>query len=443
MRIAHRPVLVAVLAVLALGGLRSPAPGAGAGEIVSVARRDFAAARLGRKDLDLLMEKNGRVYLVVSPGEMAALAALRVPFAVETAKIDRSVSEGLSAAGGINGAYHSTLELETDLRILERDHPGLATVVELGESLEKRKILALKISDNAAASEGEPAVLFAGCHHAREWISVEVPFLLGKYLLEHYASNAEIRGLVDASEIWIVPIVNPDGLEYSIHVYRYWRKNRRANADGTFGVDINRNYGAAWGYDNEGSSGYPGSDVYRGTGPFSEPETAALRTLFLGANNDFRAMISYHSYGQDILYPWGYTTDPAPTDASLAAIGGTMAGLIAAVRGSDYTSGQASRALYLTNGDTVDWTYSVAGAPSFTIELPPVDIDHGGFFNDEAAIAAVFEENLPAMLYLARYAVDHPLAPLRRLPVRRDRDGGSPARPGRPIIARPAPGPVR
>ncbi|MBP1660165.1 MAG: hypothetical protein H6P95_1357, partial [Candidatus Aminicenantes bacterium] len=68
---------------------------------------------------------------------------------------------------------------------------------------------------------------------------------------------------------------------------------------------------------------------------------------------------------------------------------------------------------------------------------------HGGFFNDEAAIAAVFEENLPAMLYLARYAVDHPLAPLRRLPVRRDRDGGSPARPGRPIIARPAPGPVR
>ena len=431
--------------VLGLAGLAALAPPAAgqADQIISVAERDFAAAGLGRKGLDLLMRKDGRVHIVASPGEIAALAALGVGYDFETSRLLRTSSEGLSAAGGINGAYHSTMELETDLRILERDHPGLARVLEIGETLEKRKILALKISDNAAANENEPAVLLTGCHHAREWISVEVPFLFGKYLLDNYGLDAQVRALVDASEIWIVPIVNPDGLEYSIHVYRYWRKNRRANADGTFGVDINRNYGAAWGYDNEGSSGYPGSDVYRGTGPFSEPETAALRTLFLGANNDFRAMISYHSYGQDILYPWGYTTDPAPTDASLAAIGGTMAGLIAAVRGSDYTSGQASRALYLTNGDTVDWTYSVAGAPSFTIELPPVDIDHGGFFNDEAAIAAVFEENLPAMLYLARYAVDHPLAPLRRLPVRRDRDGGSPARPGRPIIARPAPGPVR
>jgi carboxypeptidase T len=326
--------------------------------------------------------------------------------------------------------------METDLRILERDHPGLASVREIGETLEKRKILALKISDNAPADEGEPAVLFAGCHHAREWISVEVPFLFGKYLLENYASNAEVRALIDASEIWIVPIVNPDGLEYSIHAYRYWRKNRRANADGTFGVDINRNYGYAWGFDNEGSSGYPGSDIYRGTGPFSEPETAAVRSLLLSASGDFRAVISYHSYGQDILYPWGYTTEPAPTDASLSAVAGTIAGLIAATRGTAYTPGQASTGLYLTNGDTIDWTYSIAGAPSYTIELPPVDIDHGGFFNDEAAIAAVFEENLPAMLYLTRYAVDHPLAPRRRLPVRRDRDDTSPVRPGKPV-ARP------
>jgi hypothetical protein len=130
-----RPLLIAVLAALALLGLRGPASGGGAGEIVSVARRDFTAARLGRKGLDLLMERNGRVFLVVSPGEMAALNALRVSFDVETAKIDRSVSAGLSASGGINGAYHSTLELETDLRLLERDHPGLASVREIGETL--------------------------------------------------------------------------------------------------------------------------------------------------------------------------------------------------------------------------------------------------------------------------------------------------------------------
>ncbi len=410
---------VLALAATVLLGLAGAGWASEDGQVVSVATRDFAAARLGRKGFDLLMEKNGRIYLVASPGEIAALAALRVSYVIETPRFLQEAGQGLRADGGINGAFHSTLELETDLRTLERDHPGLASLHEIGETLEKRKIYALKISDNAASDEHEPAVLFAGCHHAREWISVEVPFLFGKYLLENYDRKQDVRDLVDASEIWIVPIANPDGLEYSIHVYRYWRKNRRANADGTYGVDINRNYGTAWGFDNIGSSGQPGSDVYRGTAPFSEPETAAIRALFLG--HDFRAMISFHSFAQDILFPWGYTTDAAPTDAELGAVAGTMSGLIAGVRGTVYPYGQGSRLLYLTNGDTVDWTYSVAGAPSYTIELPPADIDHGGFFNDEAAIGAIFEENLPAMLYLTRYAIDHPL-PLRpRVPVKRER----------------------
>ncbi|MGB8957735.1 MAG: M14 family metallopeptidase [Candidatus Aminicenantales bacterium] len=428
------------LAAAAVIGLAGAGRAAEDGQVVSVAKKDFAAARLGRKGLDLLMEKNGRVYLVASPGEIAALSALHVAWTVETPRLLQAAGPGLSAAGGINGAYHSTLELETDLRILERDHPGLASVQEIGETLEKRKIYALKISDNVSSDEHEPAVLFAGCHHAREWISVEVPFFFGKYLLDNYDLSQEVRDLVDASEIWIVPIANPDGLEYSINVYRYWRKNRRANADGTYGVDINRNYGYAWGFDEIGSSGQPGSDVYRGTARFSEPETAAIRSLFLG--HDFRAMISFHSYGQDILFPWGYTTEAAPTAAALGAVAGTMAGLIAGVRGTVYTYGEGSRLLYLTNGDTNDWTYSIAGAPSFTIELSPVDIDLGGFFNDEAAIGAVFEDNLPAMLYLTRYAIDHPLSLRPRVPVRRDR-GDPPAAKNPKLAVRPPSAPLR
>src|SRR5512141_814265 len=250
---------VLALVVLVLTGFAGAARAAEDGQVVSVAKRDFAAARLGPRGLDLLMEKNGRVYLVATPGEIAALAAHRVACVLESPRLLQAAGQALSAGGGINGAYHSTLELETDLRILERDHPGLASVREIGETLEKRKIYALKISDNASADEHEPAALFVGCHHAREWISVEVPFLFGRFLLENYDLSQEVRDLVDASEIWIVPIANPDGLEYSIHVYRYWRKNRRANVDGTFGVDINRNYGYAWGFDNVGSSGQPGS----------------------------------------------------------------------------------------------------------------------------------------------------------------------------------------
>jgi hypothetical protein len=434
-KLAAFGLAAAAVVLLACGGRAAED-----GQIVSVAARDFASAHLSRKGLDLLMEKNGRIYLVASPGQIAALAALHVAYDIETPRFVQAAGQGLSADGGVNGAYHSTLELETDLRTLERDHPGLASLAEIGETLEKRKIYALKISDNAAVDEGEPAVLFAGCHHAREWISVEVPFLFGKYLLENYALSQEVRDLVDASEIWIVPIANPDGLEYSINVYRYWRKNRRANADGTYGVDINRNYGYAWGFDDLGSSRQQGSDVYRGTGPFSEPETAAIRGLFLA--HDFRAMISFHSFAQDILGPWGYTTDAAPTDAELEAVAGTMAGLIAAVRGTVYLYGQGSRLLYLTNGDAVDWTYSLAGAPSYTIELSPVDIDHGGFFNDEAAIGAIFEETLPAMLYLTRYGIDHPLPVRPRRLVRREQPGPPPARKPK-LAAVPSSAPVR
>jgi carboxypeptidase T len=426
-------IVVALAAVIGRPSVPPPQARGEAGDVISVAMRDFETAGLARRGLDRLMQKDGRVFLVASPGERAALAALRIDYAFEADRLLKSTWESQSASGGINGAYHSTLEMETDLRILERDHPGLASVQEIGESLEKRKLLALKISDNVSDDEDEPAVLFVGCHHAREWISVEVPFEFGRYLLEHYDSDPQVRDLVDASEIWILPIANPDGLEYSIHVYRYWRKNRRANTDGTFGVDINRNYGFAWGYDNEGSSGYPGSDVYRGTAPFSEPETAAIRLLFLG--HDFRALVSFHSYGQNLLFPWGYTLEPSPADAELGDIAAVMANRIAGVQGSSYSYGQASRLLYLTNGDTADWANSVRGAPAFTVELPPVDIDHGGFFNDEAAIEAIFRENLPAMLYLAGYAVDHPLAGGPRilpLPERAARSG--------PLLVRP---PVR
>jgi murein tripeptide amidase MpaA len=432
---------VAALSVL-IGLAAAAAPAAGQpGEVVSVSARDFAAARLGGRGLDVLMRKDGRVFIVASPGELAALSALGLGPELETARLQRTSTEALSADGGVNGAFHTALELETDLRILERDHPGLAVVLQIGTSLEGRPILALKISDNAAANEGEPGLLVLGCHHAREWISVEVPYLFGRRLLERYDLDPEVRALVDGSEIWIVPLVNPDGLEYSLHVYRYWRKNRRANADGTFGVDINRNYSFAWGYDNSGSSGYPGSEIYRGAAAFSEPETAAVRDLFAAAGSDFRAMVSFHSYGQYILYPWGYTGSPAPDGAALGALAGTMAGLMAAVGGTVYTAGQASQALYVTNGDTADWAYSLRGAPSFTVELPPVDIDRGGFFNDEAAIAGVFAENLPALLHLARYAIDHPLParpPVRPEP-RRDRAAKTPDAKAK-TPARPVPG---
>jgi hypothetical protein len=264
------------------------------GEIISIPKREFAVRKLARSGLDLLIDNGDRIFAVVSREEMAGLAAKGVPFAYETYGFPPFVAAAGAAEGGINGAYHSYLELEEDLWRLQSEHPDLVRVVEIGQSLEGREIHALKISDNPSLDEEEEsAVLILGCHHAREWISVEVPYLFAEFLLESYGADPRVRNLVDTSEIWIVPLVNPDGLEYSIHVYRYWRKNRRANPDGSYGVDINRNYGYQWGYDDIGSSPIPSSGVYRGPAPFSEPETESVRRLFLQCRP--RALISFHS----------------------------------------------------------------------------------------------------------------------------------------------------
>jgi carboxypeptidase T len=390
-------------------------PGDERRDIVSIERtpstlQKLAGLELAGLQLDRLFEWQGRVYILIHSEDLASLASVDIPYLLETQNFPALQPNFSRLHGGINGDYHSYQELEADLEALQSAYPAMAKLFTIGTSLENRKITALKISDNPAQEEDEAEVLFLGCHHAREWISVEVPFLLGKHLVENYAADPEIRRLVDQSEIWIVPLVNPDGLEYTLHFYRYWRKNRRLNPDGSYGVDINRNYGYMWGYDNLGSNPEPGSDIYRGAAPFSEPETQAVRNLFLEKN--FRAMISYHSYSQVLLYPWGYTTAPTDQDLLLNGLAAAMSSLMQPVNGRFYEYGPAAGSLYLTNGDTTDWTFAVAGIPSYTIELPPVDQLGGGFFNAERDILPIFRENLTAALFLIDWAVkNHKISP--------------------------------
>ena len=374
-------------------------------DIVSVDRTPEIMKKLQANGFDILMVKGGKIYVVCTIKELLRLQEEGIPFTVETANFYPFREKELAVKGGINGDYHSYSELEGELMALESTYPQLAKVFDIGDSLENRNIYALKISDNVSVDELEAEVFFCGNHHAREWITVEVPFLLGKYLVENYERSPQIKKLVDTSEIWIVPLVNPDGLEYSIHVYRYWRKNRRNNGDGSYGVDLNRNYGYQWGCDNRGSSPDPSSGVYRGPVPFSEPESQAIRNLFL--QKDFQAMVTYHNYSQVILYPWGYTTVPADKVALMRGIAAQMSQLIQNIQGNVYEYGQSGADLYLTNGDTTDWTFGIFGIPSYTIELPPVDVPHGGFFNAEEDIITIFEENLPAALYLIEWAIQN------------------------------------
>ena len=389
--------------------------------IVWVEKSPENVAKLRTMSLDILMDWQGKIYIVASPDDIRKLKDAEILFSdddIESDNNNKNVSDdksisdnrlykgqkSISIQTSINGTFHSYREVEAEIYALEQAYPNLVQVQIIGNSLEMRNIYALKISDNVQANEeGEAEVLITGCHHAREWISVEVPLYVAKHLVENYATNSHIRDLVDRSEVWIVPLLNPDGLEYTIYFYRYWRKNMRDNENRTYGVDPNRNYDYMWGNDNEGSSPVSSSYVYRGPGPFSEPETQAIRDLF--AERDFQVFISYHNYSQVIIYPWGYTNEPSEIDALLEEMAGEMAARMERVNGRVYGYGQAGNQLYLTNGGATDWALGVHGIPAFTIELPPVDQQLGGFYNPEEDIPSIISENIPAMLYVIEWAI--------------------------------------
>jgi len=311
--------------------------------------------------------------------------------------------------------YHDYNDIELGLRSLER---GIAKVESIGTSTQNREIWAIKISDAPEVDDAnEPDILFVGLHHAREWISAEVPFYLAANLVQKYESDPYVKSIVDNSEIWIVPVINPDGLVETHTGYRFWRKNMRDNGflKGT-GVDLNRNYGcSSWGKDIQPDTEQDGSPstfdgTYWGPSAFSEPETQAIRDLVLSTNNQFKAVLSYHSYSQYILYPWGYKDEEAELKNTLKALADEMRDEIHSVHGKHYTSIQGADFLYKASGELCDWVYEVKGIPAFTIELPPGGDSKwweilAGFDLPESQILPTCQENWPAALHLARWTV--------------------------------------
>src|SRR5690606_33568204 len=156
------------------------------------------------------------------------------------------------------------------------------------------------------AGSGTP-ILVNGTLHAREWIAAMVSTCVADRLVRDYDRDPQIRAFVDRTNLWVVPVVNPDGYQYSWSTNRYWRKNRRAS----HGVDLNRNFSVAWG--GSGSSSNKAAQDYRGEHEFSEPESIAIRDL---AKRERIALhIDFHSYGQMLLYPWDYTGKPTKDHA--------------------------------------------------------------------------------------------------------------------------------
>lgn len=312
----------------------------------------------------------------------------------ERAHIQQSNEGGIIAGDEWFADYKSYDQVSQQINTLVSTYPTLASRFSAGTSLEGRDIFGIKIT--APGGSGKAGVLYNGCQHAREWIAVMVPMYIADRLLREYDTNSEIRDLLDRCEFFIIPISNPDGYVYSWTRDRMWRKNRRNNGGGSYGVDLNRNWSVGWG--GEGSSGNRDSEVYRGTSPFSEPESSAIRDFVL-ARPHIAAHIDFHNYSQLILWPWGYTGSPPPDRNTFDRMGNDMKSLIRAVHNKGYTQGQTYWTIYPASGVFPDWTYGETGAYGFTIELR--DTGSYGFLLPANQILPNAEELWPAALYFA------------------------------------------
>ncbi|MDD4856810.1 MAG: M14 family zinc carboxypeptidase [Candidatus Krumholzibacteria bacterium] len=402
-----RRYIMAVLAALSLIGSPVAQSHSRPQPATSVVRvkltKEVSQRALLERGVDIMhIYPDGRADLAVNDEQLDWITS-KGPLVAVLERIDLAAPAALDANLGL---YYTYAEMTAAFDSLADAYPSLTLLDTLGTSYEGRSIVAIKISDNAASDESEPEVLMMGCHHARELMSVEVPVRFAKYLLDNYGIDDRATALVDGREIWIVPMINVDG-----HVYvennhsgssvNWWRKNRRPNSDGSFGIDLNRNYGYNWGYDDIGSSPEPSSVIYRGTMAFSELETAAVRDFC--AAHEFAVSLSYHSYGELILYPWGYAALNTPDDDIFSALGDSMA------QGNDYLAGNAaSGAIYITNGDSDDWLYGdreTKGAVyGFTVEVN--SWDEGGFSPAESLIMPTFDKLLGLNLTLIDLADD-------------------------------------
>lgn len=358
---------------------------------------------------------------VIMSGEQAAELA---EGGTELEPKQPSAQRRLLQAEGVFRPYSGEGGLLDELMAQAAAHPDIAELRVIGQTHLGQDIAAVRVTENVEkAKDGKrPTTVYVGAQHAREWITPEMVRRLLDLVLDSYGSDPRITELVDTTELWFVPVANPDGYDFSFtEDQRLWRKNLRDNnGDGVItvgdGVDLNRNFPTRWGYDNEGSSPNPSSETYRGPAPASEPETQALDGLFADLTPEF--LVNYHSAAELLLYGIGWqVATPSPDDVIYEAMAGDDAN--PAVPGYDP---DISAELYTTNGDTDTHMQEAYGTLGFTPEMATCeaasdsvpddqwlaeDCESGFHFpDDESLIQAEFEKNIPFALAVAESALD-------------------------------------
>jgi len=332
------------------------------------------------------------------------------PFSIEQINSDikssrRSINGYITPENfslGSMGGYHTYDELLDELDEMKTLFPNLISEkqpIGTTNTIQGRPVYWVRISNDPEVDQEKPSVLYTALTHAREPASMYQMW----YLLENYDTDPEIQYLIDNLELFFIPCVNPDGYIYNQTTNPngggMWRKNRRVNGGGTYGVDLNRNFGYQWGYDNTGSSPNSSSDTYRGTAPFSEPETQLVkqfceeRELSLALNN--------HTYSDLLIYPWGYANLLTPD--SLIFI--EYAKLLTSE--NNYTYGTCYQTLsYYANGVSDDWFYGEQTTKNKIFAFTPeAGSPSDGFWPAVNRIEEICAGHTGMNLYLARFAL--------------------------------------
>lgn len=371
--------------------------------------------RLGNLAGDLYIcsrgaDENGTYLLLVTDAEQLARIRDR---GLETAVTWADLDEKFELLTGVDprdpgrfqdfGYYHTYWEMRDSVAVFAASHPEICSLFSIGKTSQGRDILCLKISDNAAVEEDEPACYFSGATHGNEPMGTSIVIAFAQDILSGYGTDPVSTWLVDNREIYVVPILNPDCSVFcsdSAGANIYWRKNRRVVQPPHVGVDPSRNHAYKWGYDDVGSSPNPGNHAYRGPFPWSDAEAAAARDL--AAAHRFRTEQDFHCFGGYNAYPWGYTYASPPEQALLQE----MVDTFQMYNGyHDTLTGQASHILYLCNGIQLDWGLSDTAGKfvtyAFTIEA---DSWFWACWNDSVRHQQECDWNVPTLYYLARVA---------------------------------------
>lgn len=296
-------------------------------------------------------------------------------------------------------SYKETIEF---LEEASRDYPDLIKVQSIGETWEGRPIMLATISLDVKNADNKPALLYTGTIHAREWIGIELANNFVKYIIDNYQFNPKLQDALTRNTLYIVPCLNPDGFEYSRTHFSFWRKNRRNNGDGTFGVDLNRNFGVRFKAKSD-----PSSNIYGGPAAFSEPETKSIRDFVLDHKN-ITISLDYHSQG-NVFFPAHKFDHEAEIDTTdLNTLCANMAFEIEKVTGRKYGIHRGKPPTNLINGSGREYYYSL-GIIATVVEVGTKNIP-----DYMENMSQSVHENIPALVHALSSAVNYSdLAPSR------------------------------